>query len=340
MIRSVFRFRAGDPVDTDAGQGFVPMSDADASALADVARACREESATDAGSFVWVKAQDPTDAEWQALTEIFALPPLQVADARNPMQRPRVEYDDARVFLILKELRYVARTSDVETGQVSVFIGPGYAVSVRHGDAAPGSSRARLAREPELARHGPVSVLYAVTDVIVGGYLTVSHELDNDVSQVEDRVFQGAADNTAGVIYRLKRENLELRRALAPLLLVSRRLTRDDDLGAPHGLRHHFQTLGEEVLRAYELADSHDQLLMAMLMAMTSQQELSQNSDMRKISAWAAIIAVPTAVAGVYGMNFPGLPAADRAWGFPAVLAAMAAMCVVLYIVFKRSNWL
>lgn len=340
MIRSVFRYRAGLPVPVDELIGEATPGTVDPGLIRELAVETRREAREDLGSFTWIKVQDPTPAELKHLTDIFRLPQLQVDDVQNPRQRPKLEIDQSGAFLILKELRYVDATSDVETGQVSVFIGRGFAISIRHGDAAPGSSRARLAREPSLLANGPISVLYAVADVIVDGYLSVSNELDNDVSQIEDAVFSGGSGDSATLIYQLKRENLELRRALAPISLAARQATRQEHPDIPAPMEPYFRDVGDHVLRAYELADSHDQLLMAMLMAETSQQELRQNADMRKISAWAAIIAVPTAIAGVYGMNFEYMPELDEPWAYPVTLAVMATICVVLFRIFKRYKWL
>ncbi|MCB0918207.1 MAG: magnesium and cobalt transport protein CorA [Actinobacteria bacterium] len=340
MIRSIFRYHDGIPTAVDADIAELVPGAVPAATLQRLARQARHEGKKSPGSFIWLKLADPTESEWRDVAEAFSLPPLQVDDAKNPRQRPKLESSRHAAFMILKELRYVEESSDVETGQVSVFVGRGYAISVRHGSAAPGSSRERLAQEPELLRYGPIAVLYAVADVIIDGYLDVSNELDNDVTILEDWVFSGRARNAATTIYELKRENLELRRALAPSAMVARRLLRGDHPHIPDGMAPYFADVGEHILRAYELADSHDQLLMAMLMAVTSQQELQQNKDMRKISSWAAIIAVPTAIAGIYGMNFTDMPELNEPWAYPAVLLVMLSICVFLFITFKRSKWL
>jgi magnesium transporter len=339
VIRSVFRYIAGVPAPVDDVITQSTPGAVDPDLIRTLAEESRREARRDIGSFTWIKVQDPTSAELKYLSEIFNLTQLQVDDAQNPRQRPKLEIDRSVAFLILKELRYVDATSDVETGQVSVFVGRGFAISIRHGDAAPGSSRARLAREPSLLANGPISVLYAVADVIVDGYLDISNALESDVSQIEDAVFSRES-GTATLIYQLKRENLELRRALAPIAWDARQATRQEHSHVPEAMEPYFADVGDHILRAYELADSHDQLLMAMLMAETSQQELRQNADMRKISAWAAIIAIPTAIAGIYGMNFENMPGLETTWGYPITLAAMATICLVLFRTFKRYKWL
>jgi len=339
VIRSLFRYRAGDLVANPAEIEESLRGPLPADAVAQLFQEVATESA-DPSSFIWVKMQDPTETEIADLQRIFGLSPVQIDEIKDPRQRPALESDPPKVFVILKELRYVEETSDVETGQVSVFLGPGFALSIRYGDAAPGSSRDRLTQEPELLTYGPAGVLYAICDVIVDGYLNVSRELDLDVSEIEERIFADDLDDLVTDIYQLKRENLELRRALSPLLVTARALTREEGRGTPPEMKTYFRDLGDHILQAYDLADSHDQLLMALLMAVTSRQEMRQSEDMRRISAYAAIIAVPTAIAGIYGMNFVNMPGLESSYGYPIVLAAMIGSCLLLYRAFKRSGWL
>lgn len=339
-MESIFRFSGGQTIDIPEDVGRACGNPLEREAVEPLVHEVRRQARHDMGSFLWIKLSDPTEAELDVLTELFDLSALQVEDCLNPRQRPKIELERHKVFIVLKELRYVEETSDVETGQVSIFAGRGYVVTIRHGHAAPGSSRQRHADLPELIEFGPISVIYAVADVIVDGYLDVSNELDNDVAGLEDSVFQGAKADNATRVYELKRENLELRRSIAPLTVIARTLIREVHPSIPAGMRPYFRDLGDHVLRAYELAELHDQLLMAMLMAVTSQQDLQQNKDMRTIAAWAAIIAVPTAIAGIYGMNFDDMPELHWAFGYPAVLGLMAVLCTSLFFVFKRSGWL
>jgi magnesium transporter len=273
----------------------------------------------------------------------FDLPHLQVEDAANDAQRPKVEVaDDARVFVIAKMLDYVELSSDVQTGQLSVFIGPWYAVTVRYGQIGDlRGIRSRLEGSPDLRAHGPVSVLYSVLDLIVDGYLTVTDEIAQDIEEVETEVFSGSLSNSnANRIYRLKRENVEIRRAISPLVPFAHTWVNESMTWIPTEMLPYFRDIGEHMLRASDATESSDNLLMTMLMVSTSLQDLQQNRDMRKISSWVAIAAVPTMIAGIYGMNFDYMPELHQPWGYPAVLLLMGTACFSLYRGFKRSGWL
>ncbi|MDO8309166.1 MAG: magnesium and cobalt transport protein CorA [Actinomycetota bacterium] len=306
-------------------------------------RALREQCLSIEGSFVWLGLFEATRAELDMVAEIFELPTLQVEDAANPAQRPKFEIDEnGQGLALLKVLDYTESTSDVHTGQIAVFIGPWFALTVRHGALGNLSGiRERLAGSPALRGHGPVSVLYAVLDQVVDGYLAVSDEVSIDVENLETEVFSTTrVTGTPSGIYRLKRENVEIRRAVGPLanwahLFVSQQMD-----WVPAEMLPYFRDIGDHLLRVNDTVESVDNLLMTMLMASTSLQDLQQNRDMRKISAWVAIAAVPTAIAAVYGMNFDYMPELHSPWGYPMVLGVMAVTCVLLFRAFKRSGWL
>ena len=306
-------------------------------------RELRERCLADPESFIWLGLFEPTRAELDMVAEIFQLPKLQVEDAANTAQRAKFEFDQqGHGLAILKILDYVDSTSDVLTGQLAVFVGPQFAVTVRYGRIGELSGiRERLADSSELRTFGPVAVLYAVLDRVVDGYLTIADEVGEDVENLEAEVFSdSSASNTANRIYRLKRENIEMRRAVGPLVGWAHDAVDQEITWVPPGLRTYFRDIGDHVLRANDAVESVDNLLMTMLMASTSLQDLQQNKDMRKISAWVAIAAVPTAVAAIYGMNFDTMPELHQPWGYPAVLGVMAVSCVLLYRAFKRSGWL
>lgn len=298
--------------------------------------------ATD-GSFVWLGLFEPTRDELAMVADVFSLATLQVEDAANEAQRPKFELDGQGCGLaLLKVLDYVDATSDVRTGQLAVFIGPWYAITVRYGMIGDlRGIRQRLEGSADLRAHGPVAVLYAVLDHVVDGYLTVTDEVSLDVEQLETAVFaQDGVAGTANRIYRLKRENVEVRRAVQPLNAWAHLFVAEALPWVPTELRAYFRDVGDHLLRVSDAVESADNLLMTMLMASTSLQDLQQNRDMRKISAWVAIAAVPTAIAGIYGMNFDTMPELHEAWGYPAVLLLMATVCTLLYRGFKRSGWL
>ncbi len=294
-------------------------------------------------AFVWVGLFEPTRAELDLVADVFDLPTLQVEDAANSAQRPKFEIDDnGQGLALLKLLDYTDSTSDVHTGQLAVFVGPWFAVTVRIGEFGDlRGIRQRLAASPTLRSHGSVAVLYAVLDLAVDGYLAVTDEVGIDVEELESEVFAwDRAAQTTNSIYRLKRENVEIRRAVSPLVIWAHDIVAERLEWVPDDLRPYFRDVGDHLLRVSDTVEATDNLLMAMLMASTSLQDLQQNQDMRKISAWVAIAAVPTVIAGIYGMNFDNMPELHEKLGYPVVLAIMATICITLFGAFKRSGWL
>ena len=294
-------------------------------------------------SFVWVGLVNPTKAEMALVADQFDLEALQVEDAINPHQRAKFDGDgNGRTFALFKVLGYDEVTSEVTTGQVSVFVGPAYAVTVRHGDHGDLSGiRDRIEGSPTLRSHGSMAVLYAVLDLVVDGYLAVMDEVVDDVDEVETKVFSSQpVSQLTRRIYELKRENMEARRAVSPLVPAAHRFASETASEVPPDLRPYFRDIGEHILRVSESVDSVDNLLLTMLMASTALQDLQQNKDMRKISAYAAMGVVPTVIAGIYGMNFSHMPELDWEFGYPLALGLMAVVVLLLYRAFKRSGWL
>ena len=222
-----------------------------------------------------------------------------------------------------------------------LFLGEDFVVTVRLGAYAPLSAvRRQLEADPEqLLEHGPVAVLYAVADRVVDGYAAVLAGLDNDIEEIEEEVFTSGRDNHAERIYRLKREVVGFRKAVTPLpdaLEDLRRLR----FRADHHLHAYFRDVHDHAVRANDHLLSLDELLNGALNANLAQISVRQNEDMRRISAWVAIAAVPTALAGIYGMNFSNMPELDTRYGYYVVLAVMLTICTTLYRLFKRSGWL
>jgi magnesium transporter len=291
--------------------------------------------------FTWVALADPSRAEVDLVAHVFHLEPLLIEDATSRQQRAKIDIGDKSLFVLLKVLEWVDDTSDVETGQVACFVGPGYAVTMRMGRAEDTDIvAARLAAQPELAATGPLSVFWAIADVVARQYLEVGEAIQSDVEEIEQQVFSDHPSQAANRIYRLNRENIEMRRAVQPLLPDSQRLSRGSLPLVPPPLQPFLRDVGDNILRAGDMVDGFDSTLMTMLMASTARQDLLQNMDMRKISAWAAIIAVPTAIAGIYGMNFDNMPELHWTFGYPLVLGVMATICLLLYRGFKKSGWL
>jgi len=291
-------------------------------------------------SFLWVDVVDPTAGEMAMLADVLHLPPLHVEDALVPHQRPKLERSD-RVFLVIKAVTYIEATSDIETHQVAAFISGEYLVTVSHGryDVADAMHN-RLAREPALRRMGTAGAFYALLDTLVDQYLEVAEEIAVDIEEIEESVFSPSRSDDSAAIYRLKRENLELRRAVAPLAGAAGLIVRGMIPQLSEPLKPYYADVADHLLRAAEITDSHDQLLMTMLMAATARRDLQQNADVRRISAWVAIVAVPTLIAGIYGMNFEFMPELDEWWGYPWALGLMAAIAFSLHRAFKRAGWL
>jgi magnesium transporter len=293
--------------------------------------------------FVWLGLFEPTRDELEMVARVFGLSRLHVEDCANDQQRAKFELDeDGYGLAVLKTLDYVDATSDVHTGQLSVFVGPQYVVTVRFGQIGDlRTIQRRVAADDRLRHHGPRAVLYAILDSAVDTYVRVSDSVSDDVSDLEAEVFATQPEaSTTNAIYRLKRENVEIRRAVAPLVGWAHQATDERVSWVAETLAPDFRDIGDHVLRTMDTVESTDNLLMAMLMASTSLQDLQQNRDMRKISAWVAIAAVPTAIAAIYGMNFDNMPELHWKFGYAAVLAFMAGGCFFLYRLFKRSGWL
>ena len=292
-------------------------------------------------SFVWLGLRNVEHEELTRAADVLGLDELLVEDALSVTQRAKVEVAGDRVTAVFKILGYVEATSDVETGQIAVFVGPSFVLSVRMGE--PGDlrdMRSRLESDPELLQAGPLAVLHGILDVVVDGYIAVAEELGFDIEQVEEQVFSPERTDDAATIYKLKRENLELRRAVEPLAPVADALQRGRLIAIPEVLAPYYRDLGDHLLRASDLSTQHDNLLGAVLEASRSRQAVQQNEDMRKISAWVAIAAIPTAVAAIYGMNFEQMPELNWDYGYPAVMFVIVVGMAALFRAFKRSGWL
>jgi len=302
------------------------------------------------GSFLWIGLKNPTLAEFEEVNAELQLHPLAVEDAVQGRQRAKVELYDTSVFVVLKPVRYVEQTSDIETGELMCFVGDRFIVTVRRGEAAPlAGLRKHLEADPEVMRGGPVAVLHAIVDSVVDNYTVIDGELSSDLDDIETAVFSGA-DMDSSTIYRLKREVLEFRRAAAPLAAPLMALHADErsPVTDPE-LRLQFRDVSDHLQAVIDHVESYDRLLTDVLGAHLTQVTVQQNNDMRRISAWVAIAAVPTMIAGIYGMNFDYMPEltasvhvgdSELRYGYFVVLAVMALACGALYRAFKRSGWL
>lgn len=292
--------------------------------------------------FIWVGLKDPTDEEFEAVNHELQLHPLAVEDAVHGQVRAKWEQYDSTATVVIKTLRYLEPTSDIETGEVMVFLGDRFVFVVRRGEANPFADvRKQLEAEPKLMAKGPGAVLHAVMDAIVDNYVSVDHEVKRDLEQIETAVFSGDRNLDVNSIYRLKREVLEFRRAVDPLEEAIATLTSKTQFPfRDKELLPFFRDVSDNLKRIIDHVDSYDGLLTDILNAHLAQVGMWQNEDMRKISAWAAMAAVPTMIAGIYGMNFKFMPELEKPWGYPIVIGFMLAAAAFLYWRFKKAGWL
>lgn len=293
------------------------------------------------GDFVWLGLYRPSEHELGEVAQAFGLHPLAVEDAVQAHQRPKLEKYDDSLFLVLKTLWYVDEDDAVETGEINVFLGHDFVVTVRHGRGSQlKDARHQLETDPDLLTHGPGAVMYAVCDTVVDGYLDVVRELEIDVDEVETSVFSPERTKDSARIYTLKRELAEVRRAVQPLREPMRRLSSGEVPAVPEPARPFFRDVLDHLTQANEISESLETLLSSAFEAHLAQISVQQNDDMRKISAGAALVVVPTLIAGVYGMNFTHMPELDWTYGYPFALALMASVAAGLWYFFKRSGWL
>lgn len=293
------------------------------------------------GDFVWLGILDPTPQEIDEVAEVFELHPLAVEDAVRAHQRPKLERFGDMVFMVLKTLWYVDEDDAVETGEIAMFVGADFVVTVRHGQGNElATAREELESSRQMLAHGPGGVLYAVLDRVVDGYLEVVDELIVDVDEIETSVFSTERTNDSSRIYVLKRELAEVRRAVLPLRDPVSRLAAGTVPGVPDKAAPFFRDVADHLARAAETVDSLDGLLSTAFDAHLAQISVQQNDDMRKISAGAALIVVPTLIAGIYGMNFTHMPELGWTYGYPFALLLMAAAAGGLWVLFKKSGWL
>ncbi|NDZ67957.1 magnesium/cobalt transporter CorA [Streptomyces cyaneofuscatus] len=304
-----------------------------------------DEARKSGDAFLWIGLHEPTEREFDLVRHEFGLHPLAIEDALRAHQRPKLEVYDDSLFAVLKPVVYESSSDTVSTDELMVFIGDSFVVTVRHGDSAPlADVGSRLEADPQILAHGPTAVLYAISDAVVDHYIDVAGELQVDLEELETEVFApsggGDSSNTAASIYTFKRQVLEFRRATGPLTAPMTRLA---GAGVPfvhQEAQPFFRDVADHLTRVNEQVEGLDRLLSDILSAHLAQMGVRQNDDMRKISAWAAMAAVPTMVAGIYGMNFDHMPELHWAWTYPAVILFMALAVFGLHRQFKRRGWL
>ncbi|MGY1814280.1 magnesium/cobalt transporter CorA [Blastococcus sp. SYSU D00820] len=305
------------------------------------------QAAEEQGGFVWLGLYEPTEAELDDIAERYGLHPLAVEDAVFAHQRPKLEHYDDDLFMVLKTATYVeheqltATSEVVDTGEVMIFLGRSYVITVRHGQHGDlARLRQHLEQQHDLLRLGPAAVLYAVADLVVDTFVDVTEAVQDDVDELEASVFSPERTDDIGRLYQLKRELMALRRAVGPLELPLQKLAERSIDVVPATMRSYFRDVQDHAIRVRDQVGGLDELLSSILQASLARTSMADNEDMRRISAWAGIIAVPTAIAGIYGMNFEWMPELHWRYGYPAVLLVIVVSCVLLYRGFKRNGWL
>ncbi len=298
-------------------------------------------------AFVWIGLHEPDEHQMQAVADVFCLHELAVEDAVHAHQRPKLERYDKTLFLVLKTVNYVEHLSValareiVETGEIMIFVGPDFVVTVRHGDhSGLAGVRKQLDASPAILKLGPYAIMHAIADHVVDAYLDVTDLVETDIDTMEEDIFSPLSNTNIECIYLLKREVVELRRAVNPLTTALQRIATDHNDLISIEVRRYMRDVLDHNIQASDRITSYDELLSSLVQAAVGKVAMQQNLDMRKISAYVAIAAVPTAIAGIYGMNFDYMPELKEVWGYPAVLALMLIVCTLLYRTFRRNHWL
>ena len=305
----------------------------DISDLVDIARA--------SGGFVWLGLSSPTHSEFEHVVGELNFHPLAVEDAVHAKQRPKIEEYEGLAFFTLKTVFYNESNSAISLGDIICFIEKEFIVIVRHGEGSPlASVRHEIESKPEFLNLGPFAVLHAVIDRVIDGYISIATELENDVINLETKVFGGNRQTFSQEIYFLKREIIEFRHSIEPLIIPLQKLISPGFIQTPEVLKPFFRDTLDHLIRACELASGIDSLLTTALQADLAHIQVRQNEDVRRISAWVALAAGPTMIAGIYGMNFEFMPELSWRFGYPLVLGTIVSLSGFLYYRFRKAKWL
>ncbi len=293
------------------------------------------------GGFVWVGLASPTQEEFDHVVGELNFHPLAVEDAITAKQRPKIEEYGGLTFFVLKTVFYNESRSEITTGELMCFVDPHFIVIVRHGEGTPlASVRQEIEARPDFLTQGPFAVLHAVADRVIDGYITIAAELENDIIQLENRVFGGTRQTFSQEIYFLKREIIEYRHAIEPLVIPLQKLVSETYQPTPNLIKPFFRDTLDHLQRACEHASGMDSLLSSALQADLAHIQVRQNEDVRRISAWVALAAGPTMIAGIYGMNFDFMPELRWKFSYPLLLLGITSLSGLLFYKFRKSEWL
>jgi magnesium transporter len=299
------------------------------------------EAASAPDTFVWISLHEPDPQEIEAVASEFNLHPLAVEDAIVAHQRPKIDTYRDLMFVVLKPARYVDHEEVVKLGEIMMFVGTDFIITVGHGDVGDHSAvRRRIEEEPQELRRGPSGVLHAIIDKVVDGYFPVVEGVEVDIEEVEREVFSDSRTNPAQRIYKLKREVLEFYGATVPLTDPLDRLVQEENPLVHEDVHPYFRDVHDHLLRIVGRIDGFRDLLTSVLTANLTQVSVRQNDDTRTITAWVAIAAVPTVIGAIYGMNFRHMPELGWRLGYPYALTLILLVCIYLYWRFKKAGWL
>lgn len=291
--------------------------------------------------FVWIGLAEPDQAEFDLVVGELNFHPLAVEDAINANQRPKIEDYEGLTFFVLKTVFFDQSQQEITTGELMCFIDRNFIVIVRHGAGHPlATVRHDLEAKPELMQLGPFAVLHAVADRVIDGYLAIAQSLEQEVVSVENKVFNGKRQTFSQEIYFLKREIIEFKHAIEPLILPISRLVSGISAEVPEEIKPFFRDTSDHLLQACEQATGLDSLITSVLQADLAHIQVQQNIDVRRISAWVALASGPTMLAGIYGMNFHHMPELSTRYGYYVVLGVMLGLTGFLYRQFKKADWL
>ena len=307
----------------------------------DLERAAEVASKAESGEFVWIGLHEPAPGDLTNLSRLFDLHELAIEDAARMHQRPKIEDYDRGYFIVLRTAHYDEDAEEVHFGEIHVFAGPGYVATIRHGPGSElGPARKRLEERPDLLALGPAAAVWAIVDKVVDDYIPVVDGIEDDIEEVENDVFNDDIPAPTERIYHLKREVIEFHRAVSPLLQPLAALEVGAFAAVPEELRRYFRDIADHDRRIDEQVTSQRELLTSVLEANLALVSVNQNEVIKRISAVAGIIAVPTFIASVYGMNFTDMPELNETWGYPAALGLMALCVAALVAFFRRVRWI
>lgn len=299
------------------------------------------DQAENGEGFAWVGLAEPTESELKRVFGRFQLHETAIEDAVSAAQRPKLEEFGGLKTFVIRTVFYDDTKSSITTGELICFINPNFIIIVRHGSGAPlVTVRHELEEKPDFLAHGPMAVLHGVINRVIDEYTKIAAELEKDVVQIETEVFSNSRQTFSKKIYSLKREVIEYRHAIEPVLMPLQKLMSEGRDAVPEPLKPFYRDIIDQLMHACEHASGMDSLLSAALQADLAQVQVQQNIEVRRISAWVALAAVPTMVAGIYGMNFDFMPELRWRFGYPVIIAGLFGFSIFLYRRFKKSGWL